>query len=374
MSSRMVLVVVAIWAALMVMLAITWYTLSVDSFDSMAGVQAAALCWVIVGAILTIKVPTNLVGPLALGAGSAWVIYLFGNSYGAYSLTTSGLPGDYFSAWLGAWVGALLPIGVSMLILVFPTGRTVGWWGLVMTAPLAGLVSTIVGAVLLWGLPLPTLINVEMISQVDIYSFVDAGFIIGFVSTIPAVFSMVSRYRRGGLDERQQIKWLLTATVLFALVYLIAATLDDSNGTFWWLLSAALAAIPLAIIFAVLRYRLYDIDRIISRTVTYAMVVGLIGLGVAAVATMAGSRFETPWVVATTTLAVAAVFNPLRRRVQNWVDRRFNRSRYDAERVMDELGDSLRSRVETSEVIEGWVDVVATTLQPGSVGVWIKPS
>ncbi len=370
----MVLVVVAIWAALMVMLAITWYTLSVDSFDSMAGVQAAALCWVIVGAILTIKVPTNLVGPLALGAGSAWVIYLFGNSYGAYSLTTSGLPGDYFSAWLGAWVGALLPIGVSMLILVFPTGRTVGWWGLVMTAPLAGLVSTIVGAVLLWGLPLPTLINVEMISQVDIYSFVDAGFIIGFVSTIPAVFSMVSRYRRGGLDERQQIKWLLTATGLFALVYLIAATLDDSNGTFWWLLSAALAAIPLAIIFAVLRYRLYDIDRIISRTVTYAMVVGLIGLGVAAVATMAGSRFETPWVVATTTLAVAAVFNPLRRRVQNWVDRRFNRSRYDAERVMDELGDSLRSRVETSEVIEGWVDVVATTLQPGSVGVWIKPS
>ena len=113
--------VIVLWAALMVVLAIGSYTLPGASLD-FDGLLAAALCWVIVGGILSIKVPSNLVGPLAIVAGSAWVVFLFGSRYGAASLasTGSGWWGAYFFAWLGAWVGALLPIGVTLLILVFP--------------------------------------------------------------------------------------------------------------------------------------------------------------------------------------------------------------------------------------------------------------
>jgi hypothetical protein len=123
---------------------------------------------------------------------------------------------------------------------------------------------------------------------------------------------------------------------------------------------------------AILRYRLYEIDRIISRTVTYALVVGLLVLAVAGVATLVGSRFDDPIVVAATTLAVAAVFNPLRKRVQGLVDRRFNRSLFDSGRVMDDFAASLRERVDQIEVIDGWTGVVSQTMQPSTLGVWIR--
>jgi hypothetical protein len=359
----------------MVVLAIGSYTLPGASLD-FDGLLAAALCWVIVGGILSIKVPSNLVGPLAIVAGSAWVVFLFGSRYGAASLasTGSGWWGAYFFAWLGAWVGALLPIGVTLLIVVFPTGKPVGWWRLVMVPPLAGLLSTIVGAVLLWGLPLTTLINDDLVSQVDAYGLVDAGFIVGFAFAVPAAFSMVVRYRRAGLIERQQIKWLLAATSLFAVVYVIAVATDDSNETAWLVLSAALAAIPLAIILAVLRYRLYDIDRILSRTISYAIVLGVLGgvslLGLTALTSLFPA--ESPLAVAASTLAAAALFNPVRTRVQTAVEKRFNRSRYDAQRVMETFSGSLREDLDPDAVVGGWVEVVAETMQPSSVGVWVR--
>ncbi|HVR78552.1 MAG TPA: hypothetical protein VMS99_09195 [Acidimicrobiia bacterium] len=224
---------VVVWGLLMLGLAVTWYTLSAEDLDALAGVQAAALCWLVVGAILTIKVSSNLVGPLALVAGSAWVVYLFGNSYGAASLASngSGLWGGYFFAWVGAWVGALLPIGVTLLILVSPSGKPVGRWSLLMVLPIAGLISTVVGAALLWGLPLQILADIERVSEEGVYGFVDAGFIIGFVSAVPAAVSIVARYRRASSIERQQVKWLMAATCLFALVFVIAASPDDSNET-----------------------------------------------------------------------------------------------------------------------------------------------
>jgi hypothetical protein len=90
------------------------------------------------------------------------------------------------------------------------------------------------------------------------------------------------------------------------------------------------------------------------------------------VAALAGSQFDEPWVVAATTLAVAALFNPLRKRIQGWVDRRFNRSRYDAEHVMDEFASSLRDRVDPEGVVDGWVGVVSETMQPSAQGLWVR--
>jgi hypothetical protein len=132
------------------------------------------------------------------------------------------------------------------------------------------------------------------------------------------------------------------------------------------------AAIPGSIFLAITRYRLYDIDRLISRTVSYGIVVGLLAGVVALAATFVGTRFSEPLVVATTTLGVAALFNPLRRRVQGLVDRRFNRSRYDAERVMSDFISSLHDRVDIDAVIEGR-SIIADAMQPSTVSVWMKP-
>ena len=365
---------VLVWVLLMLMAAVFWLTLSWESIDASAGVMGAAVCSVVVGGILTLRVSSNSVGPLALVAGSAWVIYLFGNVYARASLQGSSLPGAYIFGWAGAWTGALFAIGVSALILVFPTGRPVGWWRVVAIGPIAGIVSTLIGAIALWGLPLSTLVNTELASQAAGYGLVDAGFITGFVSAIPATLSLVARFRRAELVERQQVKWLLTATSLFVITYVLAVFTDDSNETFWWILSVALAGIPIAILFAVLRYRLYEIDRIVSRTVSYTVVIGFLAAVYVGGLTWLTLLLpdQSHLVVAATTLAVATLFNPVRKRVQVWVDRRFSRSRYDIQRVMESFAGSLRDQVDSQIVVDGWVRVVAETMQPVSVGVWTK--
>jgi hypothetical protein len=366
--------VIVVWTLLMVGAAITWLTFP-GVVDPMIGILFASVCSVVVGAILTVRVPGNLVGPLSLIAGSAWVLYLFGRGYAALSLASSDpLPLAYFFGWLGSWTGALFLLGVSALILCFPTGKPVGWWRVVALGPVMGAVSTFIGAVLLWGLPLETLIDDELVSQTRWYSLVDAGFVLGFVSVLPATLSVVARFRKAGLVERQQVKWLLAATSILAVAYLAGAISDDSSEAVWWAVSLGVAAIPISILFAVLRYRLYDIDRILSRTVSYVIVIGLLGavyaLGLAALTSVLDA--ESPLAVAASTLAVAALFNPLRRRVQAGVDRRFNRSRYNAQQVMDQFSGSLRQDLDPDTVVEGWMGVVSETMHPTSISVWVR--
>lgn len=135
--------------------------------------------------------------------------------------------------------------------------------------------------------------------------------------------------------------------------------------------------LPIAIVLAISRYRLYEIDRIVSRTLAYLLVVAvlviLFALGVVAIPNLViGTGSAPPLVVAASTLAVAALFNPIRRRALRWVDRRFNRSRYDAARVMSAFGETLRHQVDSNGLVEGWVSVVSDTMQPSSVGVWVR--
>jgi hypothetical protein len=286
---------------------------------------------------------------------------------------SGGLPFDYFFGWLGSWTGAMFMLGVSALILRFPTGRPVGWWRLVGLGPLVGALSTLIGAFLLWGLPLEVLAYDEVVSQARWYPLVDAGFIIGFVSVIPATLSVVARFRGAGSVERQQIKWLLAATSVLAIAYLIGSISDDSNEAVWWVVSLAVAAIPIAILFAVLRYRLYEIDRIVSRTVSYVIVVGVLaGVYLAGLSLLSSFFSESSLSVAASTLAAAALFNPVRRRVQAWVERRFNRSRYDAQQVIDGFSGSLRRDLDADTLVRGWADVVVETMQPSGLSVWVR--
>jgi hypothetical protein len=133
------------------------------------------------------------------------------------------------------------------------------------------------------------------------------------------------------------------------------------------------AAIPISILFAVLRYRLYEIDRILSRTVSYVIVIGVLtGVYLVGLSVLSSLFSESSLSVAASTLAAAALFTPVRRRVQAWVGRRFNRSRYDAEQVMVSFSGSLRQDLDQRTLVRGWVDVVAETMQPSSVSVWVR--
>lgn len=199
----------------------------------------------------------------------------------------------------------------------------------------------------------------------------DGFFIVPLMALIGIVSAIVRGIRSVGV-ERLQYKWFVSGATVFAAALVV---LDFPVADVPWVvvpILLGLQALPAAILVAVLRYRLYDINRVISRTVTYALVIGLLTLGVALVATLTASQFKDPRMVAATTLAVAALFNPLRKRVQVWADRRFNRSRYDAQQVMDEFAGTLRDRVRPEGVVDGWVGVVRETMQPGGVGVWMR--
>jgi len=194
-----------------------------------------------------------------------------------------------------------------------------------------------------------------------------------------AVLSLFMRYRKAGTIERLQLKWFLLACASFVAALgteIVLEALGVGQPPFLvdaWI-SLSILAIPISATLAILRYRLYDIDRIISRTVSYAIVIAVLAtvyaLGLTALTSLLDA--DSPLAVAAATLAAAALFNPLRKRVQAFVDHRFNRTRYDAERVMAGFTGSLRDEVDPATVVGGWVDVVSETMRPVSAGVWLR--
>jgi hypothetical protein len=205
-------------------------------------------------------------------------------------------------------------------------------------------------------------------------SGVTFGLLIFFA--VGAAVSLVIRYLRARGEERVQIKWLFFAVVSIVALIVLWEILDDWVYFPWseLLFGLAILSLPVAVGVSILRYRLYEIDRIVSRTVSYLLVVGLLGsiyLGGFLLITDV-LPFDNDLGVAAATLAVAALFNPVRLRVQRAVDRRFNRTRYNAEKVMQDFSDTLRERVDPDGVIDGWLGVVSETMHPSASGVWIR--
>jgi hypothetical protein len=192
---------------------------------------------------------------------------------------------------------------------------------------------------------------------------------------VGASASLVIRWRNSAGLQRQQIKWL----AMGAALAVAALAVTGFNTSELWevvLAASAFATVPVAIVAAILRYRLYEIDRIISRTVSYTIVVAALGALFALIAVVLPNWLpgvgDSPVLVAASTLAVAGLFNPVRRRVQRWVERRFNRARYDAQRVMDDFVANLRGEHDALDIVTGWTGVVAETMQPAVVGVWVR--
>lgn len=205
----------------------------------------------------------------------------------------------------------------------------------------------------------------------------DAFFLALNVGLVLVVAAAVLRFRRGRGEERQQLKWVLWAVfvaITWALIDLLVFGSTAQQGWRSMIGTATIAIVPLSVALAIIKYRLYDVDRVISRTVSYVLVVGLLGAVFAAGVVwipQALTLDDAPLLVAASTLAVAGLFNPVRRRVQSIVDRRFNRSRYDAETVIEVFTSDLRAVHDLPQIVAGLGGVVEETLQPESVGVWV---
>ena len=205
------------------------------------------------------------------------------------------------------------------------------------------------------------------------------GYAVWNLVSVVAMLSIVIRLRRSRGVERQQLKWVAFAVsavgVLALTIEVFVASVNEVvYARVNWLVAASILLIPIAMAMAMLRYRLYDVDRVVSRSVAYSLVAAVLGLVYAGVvvALQTISPASGDLAVAGSTLAVAVLFNPVRLRVQRWVDRRFNRASYDAAKEVDAFTGRLRSAVDPAAITLDLGAVLATTIQPSSALVWIR--
>ena len=336
------------------------------------------LAFVSIGAYLGVRARGNAIG---------WLMVLYGLLLETTTLldayVEAGLPDADWVAWYASWlwIPQIVALGV-LLPLFFPDGALPGKkWRWVLFAAVLGWIGFGFGNAFTpellddYSLANPT--NVELPAWLE-----GALQAIGFLGVLSAigggVTAAISRFRRSSGQLRQQMKWFVFAAALLASAFVLNGiqyeTGDRQVGPILVVVASAFLAAAIAI--AVLRYRLYDIDKIVSRTLVYAVLVvvlgGIFAVGVVAVPNLVIGESAPPLVVAATTLVIAALFNPLRKRVQRAVDRRFNRSKYDSERVIGQFMGTMQDETDAGAVVDGWVRVVSEVMEPASVGVWLR--
>ena len=351
------------------------------------------------GRLIVSRVPGNAVGWLLGLTGLSLAASLLTEQYALYGLATA--PGSLPAARLAGWgAGKLAALTVAVLfflIVLFPDGRLPSrrWrpvlWAMFAVAAGWAAGSFQVGTTVDGGFT--SALSAAKVSHPNpLGIFPRHGWFGGLQSVIfdltavtgaLVVASVFARRRGASAELRKQLAWLGYVALLTAIwaVVLPAYTGATGAGNGWlatllyvFLALTPVAGIPLACVMAVLKYRLYDIDRIISRTLAYAILTGLL-VGAYAGLVLLATRvlsFHTSVAVAAATLAAAALFNPLRRRVQLLVDRRFNRARYDAEQTVAAFAARLKDTVDLDSVRDELAVVVQQTLEPAHISVWVR--
>jgi hypothetical protein len=345
---------------------------------------AAVVGMATVGAVLAGRRPRHPVGWLLLALGLAVTVDAVTDGYARYGLLAN--PGAVPAVTQLRVLGntfALWPACVGLILLFTPTGSLPSvrwrWWaGVAVAAPLA------------WQ---ATVLGFETVTFPPFYSFRNPFYVpalatpasivvfplvmLTLLSVVVGGASLVVRFRRARGEERQQLRWVTSAAVVAAagIPVAMAGVFIDSAAVVGAAVLGSAAVLCLAIAAAILRYRLYDLDRVVSRTVAYGLLTVLLGLAYAAVVLGLGRLLgrDSSLVVAAATLAVAAVFQPLRRRVQAAVDRRFNRRRHDAARIIEAFAARLRDQVDLDALHTELLAVVDQTMQPTRASLWLRP-
>jgi hypothetical protein len=350
---------------------------------SIVGVSSA-----VVGGVVASRRPSNPVGWLFLVGTLFSALRALSGEYAIYGLVTSpgAVPLPESTAGLSNSLQLVGPVLSFILIpLYFPSGRPVSpRWGLVGWIALGLLpVMTVLQAFspgeAVSGSGIPNPWGVGALRPVaEVLS--TAGFVLFMGLIFAAAASLVVRFRRSAGEERQQLKWFTYAAAFIPVWFVFNSPIERTLPTLFDVMDAlVVAGVPVAAGIAILRYRLYDIDRIINRTLVYgALTVVLVALYLGGVVVLQYAlRWltggETQLAVVASTLAIAALFGPLRRRVQGLIDRRFYRQKYDAAKTLEAFSARLREETDLESLSGDLVGVVRETMQPEHASLWLRP-
>jgi hypothetical protein len=345
-----------------------------------------------VGAFVASRRPGNLVGWLLCLFALSESIQLFGGEYAIYALLAqpNSLPAGEAMAWIVSWTLPII-IGLSVFyILLFPTGRLPSrGWRLLAWLTVAFILVGVISGAFASG-PVEGLGTIRNPLGIDGFpnAYGAVADTMAPVLLVAAAIALFIRLRRAKAVERQQIKWFAyaaAATVIGLFLAYVIPTVVDTPHWFeragYAVLIALIPAIPISIGTAILHYRLYDIDIIINRTLVYgsltAILAGIYFGGVTATQalfrTITGQEELPQLVVVASTLLIAALFNPLRRRTQYFIDRSFYRRKYDAAKTLEGFSTKLRNETDLEALNDDLVGVVRQTMQPAHVSLWLRP-
>ena len=354
-----------------------------DLLGESLGIDAVlALTFPTVGAIVASRRPGNAVGWLFCAIGLCGGVEIFTVEYGVYALVTNpgSLPAGVMATWIGTWVWLpSVTLTMTFLLLVFPHGRLLSprWWPVAWLAAAVTIAGTALLALAPWdlldpGVPAQNPFGIESLRDVGV-AVPTPIFLIGIPTVLLSVLSLVLRFRRSQGEERQQLKWFVYAGVLSVGVIIVPSAASSL------LQLLVLPLLPVAAGIAILRYRLYNIDILINRTLVYGTLTAmLVGLYVGSVVSLQGlfrafTGQQSQLAVVASTLAIAALFQPLRRRVQTVIDRRFYRRKYDAAKTLEVYSARLRDETNLDRLGDEMILVVKETMQPEHVSLWLRP-
>jgi hypothetical protein len=338
-----------------------------------------------VGAAITLQRPENSIGWICLGIGMAVVFTLLNSVYAQYTLRTApgSLPGGVIAGWIDSWSYMLFvgPLG-TFLPLLFPNGRLPSRrWRIVAVTSGISIIIAILSDALNPG-PLVNFPGVDNPFGIRGSDWLEVFYLLFTASLVASAASVVVRFHGASHSERQRIKWFAYAAIMLALVFAITISIDilnpgsSSTRVAQDAVTFLFSGLPIAIGIAILRNHLYDIDRVINRTVVYGVLTALLalcyfGLIVVSQQLLTEGLQDSPLVVAASTLVVAALFRPALTRIQGFIDRRFDRRKYDAVVTIEAFNAHLREEIELDTLSAHLLGVVKETMQPAHVSLWL---
>jgi hypothetical protein len=336
------------------------------------------------GALIVSRRPSNLIGWIVWAIGFTFGLAVLLGEYAEYAYWVRRLPAAVPAFWANAILGSGLYYGlVPLLFLLFPTGRLPSSrWRPIVWVLAAATAATLAGQFLRPGALDPRFVPDNPLGIPGAQHALDLSFVGGLVMLIvlalATAVSLALRYRRASGPERQQLKWFIYGAVILLLTF---DGLWPLLGTRRYeLILIGFAGFTACVAIAMLRHHLYDIDRLINRTLVYGLLTALLAGVYAGLVLILGQAFGgigrhlPSWAVAGATLAVAALFQPARRRIQAAVDRRFNRRKYNAAKTIEAFSARLRQEVDLDTLSAELLAVVDQTMEPTRLSLWLRPS